>query len=178
MKRMILLSIVGVSALAVYALAQGTAGTPEPSATAQAQPAESMMARCRAMMQGSGMDRSAMRCMRAMMQAPIFPDSPSALYGRADDLGLSDEQKARLMEIETEARPKALAVLTDEQRKKVGDIPDKPATMMQMCQQMCGEMKPQMPAGGRGRPMMMCPMMERMRGETGDKGGATTKAAE
>ena len=125
------------------------------------------------------MDTAAMKCMGAMMRGPVSPDSPSALYGQADNLGLSDEQKAKLMEIETDARQKALAVLTDEQRKKVRDLSSKPMTMMQMCQQMRARMmKPAVEAGDKGRPMMMCPMMERMSGQTDDKGGSTAKPTE
>ncbi len=103
-----------------------------------------MMTGCMAMMRKAGMDPAMMKRMQVMMQTPIFMDSPCAVYGQAEALELSDEQKARLIEIENEARKKALAVLTPEQRKKMGDIPPKPMAMMQMCQQMCAKMMPKM----------------------------------
>ena len=100
--------------------------------------AQGMMTGCMTMMQETGMDPAMMKRMQVMVQTPIFMDSPCAIYGQAAALELSDEQKARLLEIENEARKKALAVLTPEQRKKMGDLPDKPMAMKQMCAKMMG----------------------------------------
>ncbi len=209
MKRMLLLSMVGVSALAVYALAQEAGDTPKPqapgmrccpgcmmggqptdpqpaaaaftcpmhpavrTATAGACPRcgmalvkvkqgpttrpQGMMGGCMAMMQKAGMDPAMTKRMQVMMQTPIFMDSPCAVYGQAAALGLSDEQKAKLIEIENEARKKALAVLTPQQRKKMGDVPEKPLAMMQICRQMCARMMPMMQKmmTGKGGPMML-----------------------
>ena len=103
---------------------------------------------------------------RIMMQSRMFLDEPGAIYGQAEILGLSEQQKKQLIDIQNEARRKALSVLTTEQREKIGDIPDKPLTMAVMCQQMCEKMMPMMQemmsdertAGS----MMMCPMMQGM----------------
>ena len=46
------------------------------------------------------------RRMQAMMMTPIFLDSPCAVYGQAQSLGLNEEQKKRLGEIEKEAGKK------------------------------------------------------------------------
>ena len=116
-----------------------------------------------AMTQKTGPGPAMMKHMRVLMQTPIFLDSPYAIHGQAADLGLSEKQKKKLIEIENEARKKAVAVLTSKQRKKMGDIPDKPLVMTQMCQQMCARMAPMMhKMAGKGGPMMMCPMMQMM----------------
>lgn len=137
-----------------------------------------MMARRMGMMSKAGMTPEAMKRMRVMMRTPISMDGPAAIYSQAADLGLSGEQKAKLLGIENEARTKALAVLTPEQRKKMGKIPDKPMAMMQMCQRM-GPMMKSMPGmkGGKGGPMMMCPMMKKMGGAAGEAGEAAEKPA-
>ena len=75
----------------------------------------------------------AQRCQK-MLQTPVFIDSPCAIYGQGDILKLTDEQKKKLVDIENEARKKSLAVLTAEQKKLMGDIPDKPMAMVQICQ--------------------------------------------
>lgn len=236
MKRMILLSMVGVSVLAVYALAQRGRDARKPVApSARAQPQspgmrccpgcmmgrqptdqltsaarftcsmhpavrkaaagrcpmcgmalvkgtpgpatrpQGMMTGCMAMMQKAGVRPATMKRMQVMMQTPIFMDSPCAIYGQTTALGLSDEQKSKLIEIENQARKKALAVLTAEQRKKMGDIPDKPMAMMQICRQMCARMMPMMQKmmAGKGGPMMMCPMMQMMGGQAGASGPST-----
>jgi len=138
-----------------------------------------MMARRMGMMSKAGMTPEAMKRMRVMMRTPISMDGPAAIYSQAADLGLSGEQKAKLLGIENEARTKALAVLTPEQRKKLGKIPDKPMAMMQMCQQMGPMMMKSMPGmkGGKGGPMMMCPMMKKMGGAAGGAGEAAEKPA-
>ncbi len=118
-----------------------------------------------------------MKHMRVLMQTPIFLDSPYAIHGQAADLGLSAEQKKKLSEIEDESRKKAVAVLTAEQLKKMGEIPDKPMVMMQMCQQMRARMAPMMKKmGSKGGPMMMCPMMQMMSGQTAPASPSTKLA--
>jgi len=120
-----------------------------------------MVASCMGGMRHADGGRGTMNRMRVMMHAPIFLNGPYAIYGQAAALKLSEEQKARLMEIAREARRQALAVLTEEQRKKLGDVPDKPVSMMQLCRQMCASMKQakHKDAPSRGGAMMMCPMM-------------------
>ena len=109
-------------------------------------------ATCMAMMEKAGMSQQMMRRCRVMMRTPISMDSPNAIRGQAEALGLSEEQKNELAEIEKDARKKALAVLTPEQRKKMGEVPGEPMAMMQMCQQMCAKMMPMMQKmmGGKG----------------------------
>jgi hypothetical protein len=87
------------------------------------------------------------------MRTPFFLDSPGALQARANQLGLSEEQIKKLDEIGKESRQKAVAVLTPEQRAKLGEVSDKPFVMMQTCQQMM-----QMMMGGPMKGQMMCPM--------------------
>ncbi len=95
-----------------------------------------MMKNMMGMMQQGGVDPSMMRRCMVMMRTPIFLDSPSAIRGQAEALGLSDEQVKQLLDIDNEARQKAKSVLTEDQLKKMGEVPDKPVAMMEMCQQM------------------------------------------
>ena len=85
-------------------------------------------------------------CSSEMMQKyqflatmPIYLDSPTAIYGRAKELGLSQEQKAKLLAITEESRKNALTLLTAEQRQKLGDISNEPITMSQICPMMNSE---------------------------------------
>jgi len=141
-------------------------GTGKGNATGEPQ---AMMQQCMNMMQKAGVTPTMMQACQVMMQTPIFMDSPCAIYGQAEPLKLSEEQKKKLIDIENDARKKAFAVLTDEQKKKMGDIPEKPIAMVQMCQQMCSKMMPMMQnmMSGEGKtgPMMMCPMMHMMGGK-------------
>ncbi|MFQ6099321.1 MAG: hypothetical protein ACE5O2_16435 [Armatimonadota bacterium] len=91
-----------------------------------------------------GLSAETMRRAQAVMKMPVFLDSPAAIVGQADKLGLSDEQTQRLTEIENDARKKALAVLTEEQRDKLGEVRDEPITMMAICEKACPDMMPMM----------------------------------
>jgi len=126
---------------------------------------QKMMKSMMGMMQQAGMDPNMMQRCMVMMRTPVFLDSPSAVRGQAEALGLSDEQVKKLLDIENEARQKAKTVLTEEQIKKLGEVPDKPMAMMEMCQQMSSKMMPMMQKmmGSQGSPMMMCPMCPMMR---------------
>jgi hypothetical protein len=110
------------------------------------------------MMQKMGMKPETMERMQLLMRTPIFLDAPSSLHAQADKLGLNEDQKKKLGEIENEAREKARAVLTPEQRAKLGNVPDKPVTMMETCpmSKMMGD--------GPMKGQMMCPMMGMMGG--------------
>lgn len=126
---------------------------------------QAMMQRMMGMMQQAGVDAGMMRRCQAMMFTPVFLDSPFAIRGQAEALGLSDEQKQKLLDVENEARQKAKTVLTEEQIKKLGEVLDKPMAMMEMCQKMSSKMMPMMQKmmGSQGSPMMMCPMCPMMR---------------
>ncbi|MHC4457680.1 MAG: DUF2703 domain-containing protein [Planctomycetota bacterium] len=113
-----------------------------------------MMA-CSAQMSGQMM----MQC-AVMMQTKIFSNSPAAILGQAQTLGLSEAQNQKLSEIEKQAREKALAVLTPEQQEKLGDVSVPPVSMASLCQKMCGKV---MTGAGKDMPaQMMCPMMQWM----------------
>lgn len=118
-----------------------------------------MMAQCQGMMEKMGMPEDMVNRWQTMMRTPIFMDSPCAIYGQSARLDLTDEQKQQLIDIENEARAKSMAVLTDEQRDTLGDLPDKPMPMMKMCNDMQSRMKP-----------MMKDMMGGMGNTDGDKG--------
>ncbi len=77
---------------------------------------------------------------KTLMQTKIFLDSPSAIIARTKVLSLTAEQNRKLLEIERQAREKALAVLTSGQRKKLGDVSVAPISMASLCQNMCGKM--------------------------------------
>lgn len=69
-------------------------------------------------------------------------------------------------------------MLNEEQMKKMLETPDKPMTMMEMCQQMKSAMMPMMQnmmgTGSQGSPQMMCPMMQMMGGQGTPQGSGTT----
>jgi hypothetical protein len=175
---------------AAGAPAVATQPATQPAEQAEATSSQAMMRQCMGMMKKMGMSQEMMDRMGVMMQTPIFMDSPCAVYGQADRLGLTDEQKSRLVEIEDEARKQSLAVLTDGQRKMVESAPEGAMPMAQMRQKMFEKMKPMMRGmggqgmGGPGMSQMpmncpMCPgMMGGMAGGTpsvsndGDKGEA------
>ena len=127
---------------------------------------QAMMQQCMGMMQQAGVPAEMMRRCQVMMNTPVFLDSPCAVFGQAEVLGLSAAQKKQLRKIENEAREKAMAVLTAEQRDKMGKVPTTPMAMAQVCQQMCGKMMPMM--------QKMMPMMQKMRsGQNGPAGSGT-----
>jgi YHS domain-containing protein len=67
-------------------------------------------------------------------------DSPAAILVQIQTLGLSGKQKLKLLKVEKQARQKALAVLTPEQRRKLGDVSAPPVSMASLCRKMCGKM--------------------------------------
>jgi YHS domain-containing protein len=77
---------------------------------------------------------------KTLMQTKIFLDSPMAIMARTKVLSLTTEQNRKLLEIERQARKKALAVLTPGQRKKLGNVSVAPISMASLCQTMCGKM--------------------------------------
>jgi len=148
MKTSVALGIVGVVAITAF-VTRELSPKPQPAA----QPAAMYNTGCCPMMMGDnqagpnsmnmmdmmkqmGMEPDMMARMQLLMRTGVFVDSPAALQVQEDKLGLSEEQAKKLGEIEKEARQKALALLTPEQRTKLGDIPDKPLVMMEMCQEM------------------------------------------
>lgn len=92
-----------------------------------------------------GMTPDMMERMWLLARVPIFLDAPCPIFAQAESLGLNDEQKKMLGQIENEARAKARAVLTPEQLAKLGNVPDKPVTMMETCPMM--KMMQGMPGG-------------------------------
>jgi len=90
----------------------------------------------RQMMGQMKMTPEMMERMQVLMRTPIFLDAPCPIFAQAEKLGLSEEQKKKLGEIENEARAKARAVLTSEQQAKLGNVLDKPVTMMETCPMM------------------------------------------
>lgn len=114
-------------------------------------------------MEQAGVGPEMMQRCKVMMRAPIFLDSPGAIRGQAEALGLSEEQVKKLLDIENDTRKKARAVLTEEQTKKMGEVPDKPMAMMEKMM------------GSKGGPMMMCPMMRMMMGGQDKPQGSEAK---
>jgi hypothetical protein len=97
-----------------------------------------------ARMKEAGVSEDTIRTHMAMMNAPLFLDSPGMLLGQAEALTLTEEQKTRLAEVAQESRTKAVAVLTEAQRTKLGPVSDKPVTMMEMRAMMMQKMAPMM----------------------------------
>jgi len=132
--------LIGVM-LAARGMVKNRVASTVPAIPAFAQMGSNMM-NMMDMMKQMGMKPERMDQMQLLMRTGVFVDSPAALQVQKDKLGLSEEQSQKLGEIEKKGRQKALALLTPEQRTKLGDIPDKPVVMMEMCQEMMT-----MPAG-------------------------------
>jgi len=124
-------------------------------------------AQMKKMMEEAGISDEMRTQCRSMMMAPMYMDSPAVLVGMAVKLGLTDDQKNKLMEIEKGARKQALAVLNEQQVKQLGKISDTPMAAMDGMKQMHEKMKPvmeKMVKEGKQMPMS-CPMMGGMMGQ-------------
>jgi hypothetical protein len=97
-----------------------------------------------AKMKAAGVSEETMKAHMAMMNAPLYLDSPEMLLGQAEALILTDDQKAKLTEVVKDSRTKAAAVLTEAQRTKLGPVPEKPMTMMEVRAEMMKKMAPMM----------------------------------
>lgn len=95
-------------------------------------------------MKEAGVSEQSMKTHTALMNAPLFLDSPEMLLGQADTLGLNDAQKAKLNDVVKDSRAKAAAILTEAQRAKLGKVPEKPMTMMETRTEMMKKMAPKM----------------------------------
>lgn len=122
-----------------------------------------------AMMKAMGMSPAMMMRCRMMMGMTIDASEPVALLSLKDDLGLAAEQITRLEAIAEKARRDAGAVLTDEQKAKIGTFAATPRSMREMCREMM-----QMMLGDQAaqHPMMMCPMMQMMHGGSSPEGSS------
>ena len=109
-----------------------------------------------------------MRCTMVMSTA-IIPSDPAAILSLKTQLKLTDDQTTRLDAINKESQEKAAAVLTVDQKKTLETMPKTPQTMMDMHEQMMGQMQTMM-GGKMGDQMMNCPMMNMM-------GASTTQPA-
>jgi hypothetical protein len=129
--------------------AQGTLGTPGKEDAAEDQP-------------------SMMQCpmMAGMRGIQMYSDGPVMLLARAKELGLSNEQKEKLHEIEKSARAKARSLLTDEQRGQLKDLPQKRLSMMELSRLQMKKMMATKQADG------MCPMCMKMMQQTEENSGA------
>jgi hypothetical protein len=115
---------------------------------------------------------------RPMMQCPMmtnlgglkmFADSPALLVFQADELGLTEEQKKQLEDIEKSAREKGRNVLTPEQQEKLKAAPEGPLSMMDLCMLRMKKMTQQEKGGP------MCPMCMRMMQGKSDQSKATDR---
>jgi hypothetical protein len=146
-----IVSIVAITAFATRELTQKPKPAAQPVAACDMSCCKMMMGDNRTgsnmtdMMKQMGTKPEMMARMQLLMRTGVFVDSPAALQVQKARLQLSQEQTGKLSEIEREARQKALALLTPEQRTTLGDIPDKPLVMMEMCQPMMAKM-----SGGAG----------------------------
>ena len=99
-----------------------------------------------------------MRCpmMAGLSGIRLFADGPAAILARAEELGLDAQQAERLGRIAESARRQAGEVLTDDQRRRLGDVPRERIPVMKLGKmRMKGRMAGEN-AGG------MCPMCMKM----------------
>lgn len=74
-----------------------------------------------------------------LMQTKIYLDSPAAIMARTKALNLTVEQKQKLLEIEKQARERALAVLTPQQRQMTGNVSATPISIASLFQNLFGK---------------------------------------
>ena len=115
------------------------------------------------MMKEAGITEDAMKTCKAMMMAPMYPTSPGILLAM-EGIKLTEDQKAKLVEIEKKAAADAVAVLTDDQKAMLPKMPAEPMTTMGQMMEMHKKMMPVMEKRMKeGKPMpMSCPMMQNM----------------
>ena len=130
---------------------------------------------CKEMMAKAGISEQMMSFCQAMCNAPMERSDPAMLMGWEKDLKLTDEQKAKLADIAKDARDKALAVLTDDQRKVIESMPADKMTLREMRMEMHKKMMPVCKEMMKeGKMCGGCPMMQGMHGPGGtmqDMGG-------
>lgn len=78
-----------------------------------------------------------------MIRFQMYMDGAEALLAQSKELGLTDQQKEELAKIQKEAREKALKLLTEEQRKKLGAVPAEPKSMLQLNKEILKKMSEQ-----------------------------------
>ncbi len=81
---------------------------------------------------------------KMLMNVEVSRNDPNAMLALKDTLKLTDDQVKQLDGILAEARQKAQAVLTDEQKKIIQPLGDEPVSMMKTHQQMMKNMDPKM----------------------------------
>lgn len=185
MKRSVMMALLVMAAgtlVTVYAVAQETSKPMEPMKHEMPMMKGSMCPACpmmdkkemtpemmkmrEEMLKEAGITEDMMKMCKAMMMAPMYPTSPGMLMGM-EDLKLTDNQKAKLVEIQKKAAADAMAVLTDEQKAMLPKMSDQAMTMMGQMMEMHKKMMPVMQKRMKdGKPMpMSCPMMQKMMNE-------------
>lgn len=159
MKRNLVLAAVAVVGMAgAYVLAQ----TPAPDAPmggdmkGMTDMKAKMSPDMKAMMEKMSPEMK-LRC-KMLMNTTVIPSDPAAILALKGQLKLTDAQTTQLEAINKEAQVKAAAVLTADQQKVLDTLPKTPQTMMDMHEQMMGQMQKTM-GGKMGEQMMSCPMM-------------------
>jgi hypothetical protein len=119
-------------------------------------------------MKKAGFSDESIHQMKVVSQTPVFLDDAAALYGQADELKLTADQKTKLMALVQKSRTDALAILTAEQKTKLGSVPSTPMTMQEICQQIHSKMKEMKKEkhGGKRLTCPMCPMIQKQHEET------------
>ena len=114
---------------------------------ADAGPGCPMSERCQQMMKEMNMSPEMMTFCKMRMGATVSKDDPGAILALKSDLGLTEDQVKKLEELQKKTQDKAAKILTDEQKKKLAQVPNMSA-MMEMCQKMMPKMREMMPQGG------------------------------
>jgi YHS domain-containing protein len=97
--------------------------------------------------------------MKSLVNAPILINDPGALLAQADVLGLSEEQKARIQAVQKEAAAKATAILTNEQRQRLGDVTGRAVTLAQICSSVCPHTQHETLGSQVNEEQTICPVM-------------------
>jgi len=126
-----------------------------------------MMNRHKEMMTKAGISEKQVRRCQAMVNAPLYEDSPAVLLGAVHMLGLTNEQKAKLEEIEKDAHQKAREVLSTDQQKKLEEMSAGQMTLNEMRKEIHKKMMPAMKEMTKEGKVCCCPMMMPRGGKQG-----------
>lgn len=98
--------------------------------------------------------------LKSLMNVPILINDPGALLAQADALDLTEEQKAKLQAVQKEAAARAMAVLTDEQKQRLGDVAGRLLTPAQICSSVCPYKQHKTAGSQANEEQTVCPVME------------------
>jgi hypothetical protein len=106
--------------------------------------------RMQGMVERMGVTPESHKAGKKLINVPVPMDGPEALLSQKEELNLTKEQVQKLEQLAKDAREKANAVLTEEQKSKLTDVSEKPVSSLEMLEGIIKQMqtdarRPEMP---------------------------------